>query len=1127
MNAMLKSKIPVTFPILKKFLVWSFLFLVVLAVETVIEIGAQTLSSRPERGTGGKGTQLVSEIDNINLQNGAVSLEIPLASLPPIAGGKLSYTLKAYYNSKLWNALRSEAYGTPQEPGCRPRYHTEDIAPEDGWKIGGGYYIYFRDAREDFNYLTPDSELCFGYDYYHMQGRFFKPILRMPDGSEHEMRIWGDYPTYDWRGEREHLRNYYRYMGNNPTPTFDVPTRLYTVDGTFITAIVNPPSYPVSSIIYLKDGTRVETTADGQRIIDTNGNSIHLGYNSAGDYNFARDEQTGREIKWSNSTYNGQTATKVEYQAVGGTWQTVWVVWGTTTVRGKLYSKRDWDLNHVDGICYRHVELQYSFDVIREIIMPATEQSAPPQKYTFAYNSDQTTQATTNDVRWACGQLLQSYTRTVSLGTGELSQITTPTGAQIKYTYSNDGKHNIGSLWESSVDEFIRNVITQKQVLHDGETDTWIYDIDTSVMASSGSVTNPDGSFYSEQFYPVNPLNPSLSDVNGLGGLTYRTNQSGKIITEKSWTLLGGSLLAFGSVDQKVSYNPVVTTEYTSLLDDQGNRVKMSAKKFQYDYNGELIQTIEYDWFDPATVTFVNNFPQGVPANATVLRVVNNSYYNQAASASDLNSYQQRPLGANSTAILGALKETSIGDGIVAQSITRYSYDNQPYGTAPTKGNLTQISSWDDSNNQWINSNFLHDAYGNIISKTDPNGNVTQIFYEDATHAMPTKTVVDPNNGSGPQITTATYDFYTGAVLTTTDINGNVSSIDYTNHMLGAVDPFGRPGTTYGPYVNIDGVIKRQTIKTYYEDSVRRIRVETDLFNEGDALLKTRETRDQLGRVILTEKNENGSSDYKIFTQIVYKTRDRVVLTSNPHRSVASTTDGWTRTTTDVLGRTIEVATFSGAAQPPVTGTNQNWTGSVITVYTANITTVTDQAGKVRRSIADALGRLVRVDEPNDSGQLEANGSPTQPTFYEYDSLGNLRKIIQGVQTREFFYDSLSRLKEAINPESGVVKYTYDANGNLKTKRDGRGVKTIYDYDGLNRVIRRCYRRIGINAPLGQTTCFNNTETPEANSSDVSYVYEDTSVTNLKGVLTKVSNGFSTTEYTEFDQMGRVLAHRQ
>ncbi len=85
----------------------------------------------------------------------------------------------------------------------------------------------------------------------------------------------------------------------------------------------------------------------------------------------------------------------------------------------------------------------------------------------------------------------------------------------------------------------------------------------------------------------------------------------------------------------------------------------------------------------------------------------------------------------------------------------------------------------------------------------------------------------------------------------------------------------------------------------------------------------------------------------------------------------------------------------------------------------------------------------------------------------------------------------------------------------------------MYDYDGLNRVIRRCYRRIGINAPLGQTTCFNNTETPEANSSDVSYVYEDTSVTNLKGVLTKVSNGFSTTEYTEFDQMGRVLAHRQ
>src|SRR5690606_35627002 len=90
--------------------------------------------------------------------------------------------------------------------------------------------------------------------------------------------------------------------------------------------------------------------------------------------------------------------------------------------------------------------------------------------------------------------------------------------------------------------------------------------------------------------------------------------------------------------------------------------------------------------------------------------------------------------------------------------------------------------------------------------------------------------------------------------------------------------------------------------------------------------------------------------------------------------------------------------------------------------------TVTDQAGKLRRSITNALGQLIRVDEPNSSNQLGSVSSPNQATYYTYDVLNNLKTVNQGVQTRTFSYDSLSRLTQAVNPESSTINYSYDSN---------------------------------------------------------------------------------------------------
>lgn len=347
---------------------------------------------------------------------------------------------------------------------------------------------------------------------------------------------------------------------------------------------------------------------------------------------------------------------------------------------------------------------------------------------------------------------------------------------------------------------------------------------------------------------------------------------------------------------------------------------------------------------------------------------------------------------------------------------------------------------------------------------------------------------MDPLNGTGAQTTTTVYDYWTGLVTSVTDPNNQTTTTSYINQLLGAVDPFGRPGVVTGPPVNsvVDGVThtnQQRKVKTTYFDDARQVVAESDLNLSGDYKLKARASCDQLGHVIKAENNEDGAANYSISTENIYVQMGLITLTSNPKRSAAATTDGWTRATRDTLGRVIEVATFSGATQPPNAGTNSNWTGSVTTSYNANQTTVTDQAGKTRSSKTDAAGRLVEV--------IEAPGALNYVTTYIYDPMNNLRHVNQSGQGRWFSYDSLSRLIRARNPEQNCnsnlpphtdpftggncwsTAYSYDANGNLASKTDARNITTSYDYDGLNRNTKVNYS----DTASTRTSC-DNTITP-------------------------------------------------
>ena len=155
-------------------------------------------------------------------------------------------------------------------------------------------------------------------------------------------------------------------------------------------------------------------------------------------------------------------------------------------------------------------------------------------------------------------------------------------------------------------------------------------------------------------------------------------------------------------------------------------------------------------------------------------------------------------------------------------------------------------------------------------------------------------------------------------------------------------------------------------------------------------------------------------------------------------------------------------------------------------------------------------------------------------TLYQYDALGNLLCVEQhGAVTgtgcsanpsqdaaspwrvRRFTYDSLSRLVTAANPESGLISYFYDANGNLLQKvsptpnRTDSSQHTVsYCYDPLNRVNGKAY---------SWQNCQNGQLPP--GTAVVSYSYD--SGTNGIGRLAGLTDQAGSATYS-YDAMGRV-----
>jgi YD repeat-containing protein len=401
-----------------------------------------------------------------------------------------------------------------------------------------------------------------------------------------------------------------------------------------------------------------------------------------------------------------------------------------------------------------------------------------------------------------------------------------------------------------------------------------------------------------------------------------------------------------------------------------------------------------------------------------------------------------------------------------------------------TRGNVTRIERWGDVDGNVVTLRE-YDVAGNVVAGRDGRGSWTAFSYEDrwgiqypagagsgsSTFAYATGVT----NRLGHKSYTR-YDFETGLPVQQQDPNGVSTELAHD-------DPLDRPTRTIRA-ANVDAEKSRTTFQ--YEDAARRITTRSDLSDFGDGRLTTVGHYDGLGRVVRTEQSED---DGVITVEREYDGLGRLHRLSNPYRSWQ---DEWTTTDYDALSRVRVVTTPDGA--------------QTVTSYDGSATTVTDPAAKVRTSVADGFGRVVRVIEDS---AADAPCSSEKATCYAYDVLDNLVQVRQGGQTRGFLYDSLSQLRTAQNPESGTVTYgPYDGNGNLRRRSDARGVVTDYDYDLLDRIRVRSY--------TGDA----------AFAEPVSFEYDSSAGFGV-GRLTRVVTGMATRSIDVYDASGRVVAQTQ
>jgi YD repeat-containing protein len=1102
---------------------------------------------------------------NIQFTQGSVgssldnTLQIPLRSYP--GRGSASLPISLYYSSKVW---RISHLKTISNNGYLPI--TEAIYAEHstaGWKTSLDIpKVEWPKADDTYLYTgKPSCPICTGNLF-----RVSRVYIHMPDGSTHELR--------------ESDQPYPSNLGVDMVGTF------YAVDGSRLRYDSTGSN---TGTLYMRDGSRYLLGGGTAQFIDRNGNTLNYNASTrqwtdtlgrvigiplpsrplAQDYSYTLPGIGGSTMPYTfrwryladalTPGQNGQSPARKpianEYlpnphlpptPPSGGNYPIL--VQQQYSDRPSLFiSDGDADgegYATVVGHCQDGGEL-FNPVVLTEIVLPNG------LSYKFSYNI---------------------Y--------GEIDKVIYPTGAFERYTYGE--LPGIGDIKPPYVQA--NRGVTKRELSADGtgnDLATWQYTVasiyeDNSVPLNTLRIRTkapaPDNTWtesYKHNFKA--PQQPGRTNPR-YWPFGFEDATNGMVFDERVYApnpdgtqgpMLRRKLTKWDRTEQDVAHRTSIpgddiekayrnarpAKEVSIILDTDGEAL---AKTLTYQYDAtyqlstglDLLVSTESHFAGVVQTTAqggaIDAIPPVLPASTV-----------ETVYLSDPNYRSRNILGLPTSVIL-----KDANGQIVSKSETFYdeasyfvSAAGQPTGWADpgttVRGNATTSRRYFSLNPQlYLESHVSYDRWGNVRSTWNERGNQSQVDYTDSfsdginrnTFAYPTNTtspIPDPTGAHGSNsalLNASKYDFSTGLVTSTTDANLQPTSFSYSNEQ-NSPDPLSR----------LRKIVRPDGSWTMYEfnDALGNLYTLTQTQLDATRSTKAYQFFDALGRQSRSFALEGGTS--YIVSDVQYDKLGRVWRTSNPYRTqglnaAVNPSNLWTTTSYDALGRVKSVTL------PDSTTVQSSYQG----IYT----TVQDQAGKQRRQKVDALGRVVRVDEPDSSGNLGTVTAPVQPTLYVYDTQGNLIHVAQGItqpglnpedpnsylQHRYFKYDSLSRLTYERQVEQTAIftasdpltgnnqwsrKVLYDESGYqglVTSMRDARNVLTQYQYDNLNRVYQVSYS----DGTPTLTNLYDQARTGYLNKGRLTEVR--TAAAAAAGQMPAIP---ATSQVYDYDLMGRVIRQQQ
>jgi RHS repeat-associated protein len=1014
------------------------------------------------------GSYPLSDIDTVNLFNGHVNIQIPLLA----EGGRGDAKSAAYFN---WNTpaqwhVRSEV--NPNEAPSLMYYAEQTGGFATGLTNGinlGAFTVYGIQSGAGEHYCDPG-----GYKY---GGTLTRLYFVEPNGTEHEMRDTATDGSpfqagYCPNNGGSRGRIFVSSDGSGATFIADEVVRddVYAGNGY---PYIGPAGY-----LMLKNGSRYRIDASSSSLRDRNGNLLSWallgeGANSHWQTTDALNRQvTAETVYGSQCTALGNGAAdacaKISYKGFGGAQRTMWLSYDSTYINPlqlflpnglsyHFYYNDYGDLTRIDLPTGGSIEYDYGPGLAGSQPSYPIVQGAIPGTYcgdSYTCASYYIYRRLVERRVYNAGHVLESR----------------QTFSKPETFQSNDAGNPVDAGYVEKK-QYDGNLSDPKLL---GSEKHYFYGAASPSFHKNSSWK--DGREYHTEIYDQN------------GNLQRQSDQAWEQRANVAWWLAGG-----GNVDTEPQKDPRISA--TSLHLENG--LTTTTTNF-YDptvpYNS-LTDVYEYDYGGSAPARHTQT---------TYLKNLNGVDYT-GSNITDPSAPYLRDF---------PLQSSVLDAGGVEHARTTFEYDNYASDTNyaglidrsgisghdsafatyySKRGNVTATTTYlldNGSVTGSVTAYAQYDIAGNPVKMIDARGYATTISYDDcfgspdsseahinsapaelsgvgqASFAFPTA-VTNAKN----QTTYTKFDFYLGKPAVGEDANGIVASGYYSDSLERPTQVRRAVGTASASQTSFS-----------YNDTGRIVTVTSDQNTFNDNVLKSQTLYDGLGRTIESRQYEN-STQYIAVQQIpfvVLQDPDTGVWStasqsSNPYRPYLNETPVWTTSFADALGRMTKVRTPDNAI--------------VRTSYSANTVTVTDQAGKSRKSVTDALGRLREIREDVNSGGLN------YLTNYDYDVLGDLTLVTQQdpvtqyTQTRTFTYDSLKRLTSAINPESGTFNYQYDNNGNLLVKsHNARAVHAHYEYDELNRISRRWYN----SSSLLSSTTQNSPALPSGigTSDEVKYFYD-------------------------------------